>query len=69
MFGVRFYCCGERQSPVKVPVIRCLDIDHAELTLRERAGFIEDDHIDLARGFERKAIAHEDAIACAQSRW
>jgi hypothetical protein len=51
----------------KVPAIRwSRHIHHAELTLRERAGFIEDDHIDLARGFERKAIADEDAVARAQ---
>jgi hypothetical protein len=48
-----------------VPAIRSDHIHYAELTLCERAGFIEDDDVNLTRGFERQTIADEDAVLCA----
>lgn len=65
MLGVRFQRGGETQRAVGVPAIRCRNIHHTELTLRQCAGLVENHNVNFARGFEGETVTDEDAVARA----
>ncbi len=65
MLRVAFQGSRQGKGPVLLPAIDCIHVHDPELTLRERAGLIEDDYIDLARGFQCQAVTDKDAVARA----
>ncbi len=68
VFGVALDRRGKSQGIVFLPCLCSHHPYHTELALRQRAGLIEDDHIDVTRGLQRQSIADQDAVAGAQRR-
>ena len=63
MLGVGLDRGGESQQ---LRLVRRRDRDERRLALRERAGLVEDDDLELAGPFERDAVLHEQAVAGAE---
>lgn len=68
VFGVRLDGTGETNELSRFHVLDRGDVGQHWLTLRERAGLVEDDHIDLACPLEGEAVLDEEPVASAERR-
>ncbi len=68
VLGIAFDCSRQSESLFLGPVRDDSHPDDAEPALGQRARLVEDDGVDLARAFQREAVAHQNAILCALGR-
>jgi hypothetical protein len=55
----------ERQHRILVGADDDGDLGQRRLTLRQRAGLVEDDRVELPSTLEREPVLHEQALTCA----
>ena len=68
MLGVTLEGGRQSQRPILSPVFRGGDIHNTEFALSQRAGLVEDHHIDLAGSLQRQPVPDQDAVAGPESR-
>ena len=68
MLRVPFHGRRQREQARHVDAARGLDCRHDGLAARQRAGLVEDDHVQLPAPLEREPVLNEQAVSRAEAR-